>query len=183
MKQINLLLTVCMFGFLMSCSTTLQISDIDPMPNIDLDKKNKSIALVLGEGIKDKFATVSASGGKGWTIDGWKDSLKIGFDNSYKEYFRVLPEKTIADFVLLIRRADFEWASFAVAANGISVAAHVQVTYQARLLSNDGNTIKKSSGTVSAKKSISSRRQLKGNIQSAIESMYEKITADCFEQP
>ena len=107
-------------GALVACfaaGCTLKISPVDPKPNVSLPTVNKTLALALDTSIQDTFTIPSGNGIRGAEVTGWTQSLKAGFKNAFSDSFKVVDDKSVADLILTIKRADITLAPTSVKVN------------------------------------------------------------------
>ena len=176
MKNPKYLLLPLIFIFIGCAMITFKKSN--PFPNVDIPgMENKTIALLISSDVKNKFKTQPTGGGcKGLHLKNWHTSLKNGFNNAYKDSFKVIDSPDNADYVIKLLRTTPFLEVTTMYGTGAAAACGVNITYKARLLHN-GKAIKSSAHTVMAKQRAG---KVKMNLKSALESMYEIMTKDFF---
>lgn len=158
---------------------SLKVTTLNPRPNINIDTSNQTIAISFGTQIIDEFRIDSGRGLKKADVVGWLQSLKNGFNNAFGDSYKVVDDKSTADIVLTILRAEPVIAfgnydrQFAEGATLSSVIT--QISYAANLEFKDSKLIQRTSGTVNSKKSILRPKEANAVFEDALESMYEAI--------
>ena len=176
MKNLKYLFLPLLFIF-MGCST-INLKESNPLPNVDiLGMENKTIALLISTDIQNKFKTQpTGEGCKGLHLKNWHTSLTNGFNNAYKDSFKIINSPDNADYVIkLLRTTPFLEVITMYGAGAVTTCV-LNITYKARLL-HDGKAVKSSAHTVMAKQR---EGEIEMNLKSALESMYEIMTKDFF---
>lgn len=158
---------------LTGCGRQPPIVAAPPQPNVDLDKSDESLALLIDKGIANAFFL-----GTSGEVANWHRTLQVGYTNAFGDAFRLVSNKP--DLVLVLRRAELVLARAAVDQHGWTVAVRAQLTYQARLTDAAGRIVRRSSGTVGAKQAVTGRSMVAHNMGEAVATMYEKIATDVF---
>ncbi|WP_164017803.1 LPS assembly lipoprotein LptE [Pyxidicoccus trucidator] len=171
------LAAVSLTAVLFATGCTLSVAAGDPRPNIDLPESQASLALELDPSVRDVFQVPARSGVVPTNVEAWRTTLDRGFKNGFRSAFRTDGGK---ELVLQIVEAELELAPTAVNEVGGAAAAEAQVRYKARLVDAQGNVLRRSTGTVASKRSTSQPGEITLIAESAVESMYEKIAEDLF---
>ena len=178
MKKI--LIVISTMIILQGCS--LKVIQMDPTPNININESDKSIALVLNERIKEKFEISENRGIKKAEVEGWRKSLRAGFNNAFSDYYSINEDANNADLVLILKRADIEFSPTSVATNVGVTSLETHITFNSQLKNNKGKVIERLAKTANSKGSITDPSHVTDNVETAVESMYELIAEDMFEQ-
>jgi len=182
MKTIFSLGAMILAIILSSC--VLKVSVVNPSPNVDVPIVGGGLFLDLDDNILNEM-TIKRSGLKPMKITEWRTSLTHGFNNAFDE-FQIVSSINDANYKIFIIKAEpfYEISEGAYDAWGSRVGGSiiVQIEYQARMIDSDGNIIKRSTSTVSSKRSTSSVNEVPLLAESAIESMFEKIAQDFFNE-
>jgi hypothetical protein len=151
---------------------------LNPKPNVDLDRSDRSLGLQLDPAVHDQFVVHAEDGYKPMTVEHWHETLMNGFANGYGEAF-TLAKGPSQGLVLEIAEAEPEMTRAAVNADSSAAATAVQIHFKARLRSANA-VVCRSHGTVSSKKAVGMAWEIPNAVSSAIETMYEAIARDCF---
>jgi len=174
--------TVIFLGVLLSlgCIATpvARVARSSPKPNIDLPERNLALGLTLDEQVKDAFKVPRRSGIPETEVTAWRTTLERGFHNGLGTFFRTKEEKS--ELTLQLVEVDLEFVPSAVNGYGQAAAAEAHVRYKARLLDAVGNVVRRSSGTVTSKRSTGDHNEFTLVALSAVETMYERIASDLF---
>ncbi|MCY1017397.1 hypothetical protein [Pyxidicoccus sp. MSG2] len=162
---------------LLATGCTFSVAAGDPRPNIDLPESQASLALEMDPSVRDVFHVPSRSGVAPTNVEAWRTTLERGFKNGFRSAFKTDGGK---DLVLHIVEAELELVPAEVQDNGGVVSTEAQVRYKARLVDAQGNVVRRSTGTVSSKRSTSRPKETTLIAESAVETMYEKIAQDIF---
>lgn len=171
------LTVVSLTAVLLATGCTLSVAAGDPRPNVDLPESQASLALEMDPSVRDVFQVPGRSGINATNVEAWRTTLERGFKNGFRSAFKTDGGK---DLVLQIVEAELELAPTAVTSSGGAVAAEAQVRYKARLVDAQGNVVRRSTGTVTSKRSTSRGAEISLIAESAVETMYEKIAQDIF---
>ncbi len=172
------LVVVSLTSVLLSTGCALSVKAGNPRPNVDLPESQASLALDLDPAIRDAFKAPSGDSLPPSDVQAWRTTLERGFQNSFRSVFKAEGGSAL---VLKIVEADLMLAATAVDDGGVA-AAEAQVRYKARLVDAQGNVVRRSVGTVVSKRSATSRAGVTPVVESAVESMYEKIAQDLFSE-
>ncbi len=158
----------------------LEVAKLDPRPNVVFAQPSpKSLVLRLTPDVaKDVGIHDKETDSDVLEVHEWRDTLAGGFTNAFAGQFKSLPAGATADLVLEIRRAEVAIATTAVGGHYRAIA--VQVTYQARLLDGAGAVVKVAAATVASKHSTDERAEVPDLVKSAVETMFEDLSAKLF---
>ena len=159
----------------------LDVTLVEPRPNVNMVKQTGSLSIAFGAGVKDEFIVPDGNGLPSTEVDHWRASLRNGFINAYKDAFTLAPQN--GDATIEIQEADLSWAPAAVAGTGTVMAITAQIRYKARLTKDGGKTVIPISGTVESKKAVTRANDASGGASNAIESLYEDMTNKFFAAP
>jgi hypothetical protein len=185
---------------LSGCASALTAAVGNPRPNVALfSQSGKSMRLAITESVVDELALWDppgnldsdtyaipghdphASSEPDYKVSGWRTTLKNGFENGLRDYFKLVPISSPADFTLEVMRAELQFLRRP--RHGISVV----LTYKARLVSGAGTTLGVAAGTVASKPSMLPVDAYDGDltpvVTSAAESMYEELTEKLLRFP
>jgi len=176
----SLLVILSVILFLQGCS--LKVMQMDPKPNISINESDKSIALVLNDRIEDMYVIPENRGIKKADVEGWRNSLRAGFENAFGDYYEVKKDENEADLILILKRAEIEFSPTSVSTNVGVTSLETHLTFNAQLKGGDGKTVGRLAKTANSKGSITDPDHVTDNVESAIESMYELIAEDMFEK-
>lgn len=171
----------------------LIIPKTDPSPNVSmkLSEKKRSVSIVLADGILNEFeVSHKFFGGRDrvWKMTSYRDSLQAGFQNGFKDYFKIVPQGSPSDLIVEISRADFRFVIDTVNGFGEAVLVRPNIEYRAVLKKRNGEPVKISAATVMSKITSEFNYESGGiimtidpeSIKSVIESMYEVMSKDMF---
>ncbi len=184
-KILVIILTITMLAN-MGVAQSLKVTILNPRPNINIDPSTQTIALSLGKQITDEFRIDSGSGLKKTDVTGWLQSLKNGFNNAFSDSYKVVEDKSTADIVLTITRAEPIIAfgtytkTLSASVSSSSVLAHL--TYSANLEYKDNKLIHRTAGTINSKKEILRPKEANAVFQDAIETMYEAMIPELLKK-
>jgi hypothetical protein len=171
-------LAVALVGLLLASGCTLKVAQGNPRPNIDLPETKAGMKLVMDDTVQDSFEVPSRGGINKGEVEQWRETLKRGFQNGFGGAFKTDAESP--ELTLQLMEVALEFAPTAVTQNGAAAAAEAQIRYKARLVDAQGNVVRRSTGTVASKRSITRADEVTLISESAVESMYEKIAEDFF---
>jgi hypothetical protein len=158
--------------------------ELNPTPNIDIEPIKERIFLEFDESIKDTFWEYH-SDLKPLEVSSWLASLQNGFNNAFKE-FNIVHSKNQAQLILKMYDANPTRTILTVSQSDVkflnTVLVGCQITYKVRLLNARGEILKRASGTANAKRSGTLKYENDQIMASAIESMYETIAKDFFQE-
>ena len=174
--------TMTFLGVLLSlgcvAAPVARIARSSPKPNIDLPERNLALGLTLDEGVKDAFKVPPRSGIPETEVTAWRATLEKGFQNGLGKAFRTQEPKS--ELTLQIVEAELEFVPSAVNGYGQAAAAEAHLRYKARLVDAAGNVVRRSSGTVTSKRSTGVTTEFTLVARSAVETMYERIASELF---
>lgn len=166
---------VALAALLLVSGCTVYVKRGAPRPNIDLAERQATLGLVLESAVRDHFV-VSNEAAHDLDVDQWRGTLEDGFRVGFGSAFRL--DATPADLKLQVLEAEL---TFAVTDAVMSVV-QAQIRYKARLVDAQGQVLKRSSGTVTSKRSAGIYREATVLAANAVESLYEQISADFFNE-
>ena len=173
-------------AFILFYGCALKVTKMNPKPNISINETKMKIMLEIDASIKDTFEIPAKGGISKIKVVGWRESLKSGFNNGFGEYYSIVENKSEADLILEIKKADIEFSatSYIATSNTSSKINSVKalITYKAKLVNKTGETIGQSANTSVSKNPINNSRYCTDAVSSAVESMYELIAKDVFEK-
>lgn len=184
-KNIILLLLLFCLLQLSACGGMRYIytGELTPIPNIDIDPIKEGIFLELDESVKDTFWEYH-SDLKPLEVSSWRKSLENGFNNAFKE-FNIVHSKDKAQLILKMYDANPTRTILTISQSDVkylnTVLVGCQITYKVRLLNARGEILKRATGTVNSKRSGSLKYENDQIMASAIESMYETIAKEFFQ--
>ncbi|MBI5559402.1 MAG: hypothetical protein HY885_17395 [Deltaproteobacteria bacterium] len=167
------------------------MAEINPIPNVDINPIKERIFFEIEESVQDTFWEYHSEL-KPLEISNWRASLRNGFNSAFKEFnivntkdeaqliFRIYdatPARTLAS----LSQSEQQLYPFRVSETVKTVVVSSQLTYKVRLLNVQGEILKRSNGTANSKKSGTTKYENDQIIASAIESMYESIAKDFFQ--
>ncbi|MFL5347720.1 MAG: hypothetical protein ACJ8AT_23270 [Hyalangium sp.] len=170
---------IALVTWMLAQGCTLAVEQSQPRPNIDLPEKNASLALVMDKGVEDQYEA-DLDGKHPVNVTGWRETLQNGFHSGFSSAFKTNADR--AELTLQLNEAVLSFAPTSLGRHGGIQAAEAQVRYKARLLDAQGRVLRRSTGTVSSKKSATDKEGLTTVASSAVESMYEKIAQDFFSE-
>jgi lipopolysaccharide assembly LptE-like protein len=166
-----------------SCGTSKEVLKVgagNPRPNVDLPKSDKSLGLQLEAGIQDAFSTEESGPIPPIPVDGWRTTLERGFRSAFADSFALSDRPS--ELTLVIAEATPSFVGTSYERFGRPVSAEVQVRYKARLVDRQGTVLRRSAATVASKRSASAAQEAASVAAGAVESMYERIARDFFEE-
>ncbi|WP_342377249.1 hypothetical protein NVS55_38220 [Myxococcus stipitatus] len=159
------------------CSVT--VGRTPSRPNIDLAQQASSLGLVLEPEVQDQFSVV-INAPETVHVKEWRGTLEDGFRAGFASAFPMGAAET--DLKVQLAEAELTYAPTAVGRHGVVSAIEAQIRYKARLMDARGQVLKRSTGTVSSKRSATSGREVSGVTVSAVESLYEQLSRDFFTE-
>lgn len=171
-------LAVALTGLLLASGCTMKIAQGNPRPNIDLPESKAGMKLVMDDAIQNNFEVPSRGGINKGEVEQWRETLQRGFQNGFASAFKT--DTDSPELTLQLLEVSLEFAPTAVTAKGGTAAAEAQIRYKARLVDAQGNVVRRSTGTVASKRSVTRADEVTLISESAVESMYERIAHDFF---
>jgi hypothetical protein len=159
----------------------MSVPMLNPKPNVDLEKRSASMHIEFAPAVEDKFKIPPQNGMGAIEVTDWHQSLKNGLINGFGEAYTVM-NGAPTQLTLEMSEATPELTPAAVSGYYGVVAANAQVRYKARVVANS-QVVCRSNGTVISKTAVNNAQQVKDAVRSAVESMYEVISKECFEHP
>jgi hypothetical protein len=160
-----------------ACATP-KVEAGNPRPNVDLPRSARTLRLQLEPEVRDAFSTELS--GVAIPVSGWRSTLETGFRNAFSGAFTLSAKP--ADLTVLVAEAELSFNATSFARNGRPISAEAQVRYKARLLDPQGGVVRRSAATVASKKSASAPDEATPVAAGAVESMYENIARELFEE-
>jgi len=179
MKKLNLFILIAIIIILQGCA--LQVGLLNPKPNLDLKKTNQSIHFVIDNGIQNSFYIPKYSGIKKSKVTDWRTSLKNGFNNGFKDFYKINTAKTNSDFILKLLKTDVKFIPTSMSGYNNLTVLKVQIKFKAQLLNSAGEELNKVAGTAVSKKTINIKGQENKVVENAIENMYKIISEKFFK--
>jgi len=178
------LLVITILGAVFS-GCALNVAATNPRPNFNIPQSGKTLSLVLDTNIGDAFTIPPSNGVTTTNVTGWHKTLRNGFENGFKDHYKLTGGRT--DLVLTLKRADMGFAPTSVLVdqrgeNYGAASIRSQIVYNAQLVSSDGTIIGSSANTAESKKSITDPKEMSQSVGDAVESMYEIIADEIFKQ-
>ena len=180
----------------LGCGTLqpLIIPQIDSRPNVSMkfSEKKKSISIVMSDEIRNEFEVSHKFfwGGRDrlWKMTCYRDSLQTGFQNAFRDFFKIVPQGSSSDLIVEIVRADFKFVPDVVDATGNVVLVRPTIEYRAVLKKKNGEPVRMSAATALSKVPSEFNFESGGivmtidpaSVKSVIESMYEVMAKDLF---
>jgi len=171
------IISLCFVALILAQGCAATVLQANPRPNIDLPQNTASFALALNESVQDQYQT-EILGKRAVNVSEWRQTLQNGFDSGFGSAFNLAEGK--ADLTLQVNEAVLSFAPTAVGNLGSVKAVEAQIRYKARLVDAQGQVLRRSTGTVSSKKSIAEEEEATSAAADAVESLYEKISHDFF---
>ena len=174
--------TLIVLALAAGCATP-KVEAGSPRPNVDLPKSERSLRLQLEAAVRDEYGSELYGGTI--PVSGWRSTLEVvplerGFQSAFAGAFK-LSDKN-ADLTVVVAEAELVFAGTAYTRTGKPVSAEAQVRYKARLLDENGTVVRRSAATVASKRSASSAAEVTPVAAGAVESMYEQIAREFFEE-
>jgi len=169
--------TLIVLALAAGCATP-KVEAGSPRPNVDLPKSERSLRLQLEAAVRDEYGSELYGGTI--PVSGWRSTLERGFQSAFAGAFK-LSDKN-ADLTVVVAEAELVFAGTAYTRTGKPVSAEAQVRYKARLLDENGTVVRRSAATVASKRSASSAAEVTPVAAGAVESMYEQIAREFFEE-
>jgi len=151
---------------------------LDAQGRAVLPKTERTLRLQLEPAVRDAFGTELSA--VTIPVNGWRTTIERGFRNAFADAFR-LSDQT-ADLTVVVAEAELSFAATSYARNGRPISAEAQVRYKAGLVDQQGAVLRRSAATVASKKSAGAPDEATPVAAMAIESMYEQITRELFEE-
>ncbi|KAF0159595.1 MAG: hypothetical protein FD159_340 [Syntrophaceae bacterium] len=163
----------------------IYMAEVNPTPNVDIINPIKErIFLEIDESVQDTFWEYH-SDLKPLEISSWRSSLANGFMNTFSE-FNIVTTKDKAQIIFRIYEATPVRTLVSLSAEGSyglkTAVQSCQITYKVRLLDAQGKILKRSNGTAHSKQSGATKYDTNRIVASAIESMYESIVKNFFQE-
>lgn len=149
----------------------------NPRPNIDLPRSTRTLRLQLQPAVQDVF--VADLAGNKIPVSGWRSTLESGFRNAFSDAFQVAEK---ADLTIEVAEAELSFNGTSFDRMGRPISAEAQVRYKARLLDGSGAVLRRAAATVASKKSASSPQEATPVASGAVETMYEQLARELFEE-
>jgi hypothetical protein len=165
--------------FFTACSTTLELREVTPEPNINLDYGGQTISLRIDKKVRDTFSYHSSPSMVGLEVCDWHKSIRNAFRHSFRRSIPTIGNAP--DLVIQLLKADFTLAPAAVTERGQSVAIRGTIKFQANLVDRVGKTIGRAAGTALSKRAFTERAQVDAAAADAIETMFEQVALEFFQ--
>ncbi|TXK71967.1 hypothetical protein [Mesonia sp. K4-1] len=159
----------------------LQVNLMNPNPNLDLIESKQKIILLIDDGISNEFEIPEKNGVRPINVTEWHSSLKKGFENGFKDYYTIVENKENADLILELTRADLEFVPAAISGSYGVVAINSQIDFKAILKNNNNEVLNSDAGTSVSKNATNQPSQVTSVVESSVESMYEILSKEIFE--
>lgn len=167
----------CLAPVLSGCTEI--ITQGDPRPNIALQQQMKTLKLSIGSTVPDSFMIP----GSNFAVQGWHGTLRKGFRNGFMGAYALVQGDGGVDQLLTLDLAELGTA----ACVETNLVACVLVRYQATLTDSAGATRRTAGSAESRYRSRDGSSQpvdiARANVDSAIETMYERIAKELFPAP
>ena len=113
-------------------------------------------------------------------MQGWRTTLERGFRSAFADAFDL--SDPAAELTLVIAEAEPSFSGTSYNTHGRVTSAEAQVRYKARLVDRQGTVLRRSVATVASKKSASATEEVTSVVAGAVETMYERIARDVFDE-
>jgi hypothetical protein len=191
MKKLSLVLACLLFFPACGGINNIYMGEIHPIPNVDVNPMKEPIFFEIDKAVQDTFWEYPSEL-KPLEFSNWRASLRNGFNSAFKEFnivktkdeaqliFRIIKAKPARTLVSLTQ-SEVPLFPLRVTETVKTVVVSGQITYNVRLLTVQGEILKRSTGTVNSKKRGTTKPDTNPIFASAIESMYEAIADDFFK--